>query len=70
MKNKGACLGCKHFHMEPGYQYLEITYEDFSAGCSKNVYPLLTGEYADVWYKKIFVEGATCGKYVQAAHVK
>lgn len=68
--NKGGCLGCKHFHIEPGYHYSDCTFEDFSAECTKNVFSNLIGEYGDVWYKTIFVDGSTCKKYGLADHAK
>lgn len=70
MKNKGGCLGCEHFHIEPGYHYSEWTFEYFSAVCKKNVFSDLSGEYGGGWYKTIFVDGSTCKKYKQADHAK
>lgn len=70
MANKGGCLGCKFFNIEPGYCYSEYTQEDFSATCAKIVFESLNGKNGDVWYKVVCVEGSTCDKYEQADHVK
>lgn len=67
MKNKGGCLGCKHFSIEESIHYSEHTWEDGRLECLKgHWYGQSSGEDA---YQDIIVRGSTCPDYDKADYV-